>query len=275
VQAAPVSTKESKTNPALGAGNLKGKTMKTSFKYAALAASALLWATSLILAGDDRAKSECSGPERPDICQPHPFYGEQAACWWQAVWALPPAYNPVFDQSGTNSGIGQSGPIWFLHGTFGGAAVRSNSVPADRSLFFPVVDTAWINAPAYGDPPWNEPYTDTSVNPPKTYKSFGHYKRLQLKADMDVSAETATCEVDGKKVKGVRTQSPDFSVWICDEIAALMGIAGGVYGPCVTDGVWVLVPPLSPGQHTIHIKAGTFVDVTYKLTVVPVLGKGH
>jgi len=50
----------------------------------------------------------------------------------------------------------------------------------------------------------------------------------------------------------------------------------GVYGPSVQDGIYLLVNPLTPGEHTIHfISTSVFLgnlfeqDVTYHITVVP------
>ena len=42
------------------------------------------------------------------------------------------------------------------------------------------------------------------------------------------------------------------------------------FGPAMTDGIWLMLPPPKPGQHTIHFTAhrsGFSLDVTYHLTV--------
>jgi len=59
--------------------------------------------------------------------------------------------NPLLDQTGANAAIGQSGPVWFLAGTTGGTAERAITVPAGKSLFFPLVNNVWICTPV--DPP--------------------------------------------------------------------------------------------------------------------------
>ena len=48
----------------------------------------------------------------------------------------------------------------------------------------------------------------------------------------------------------------------------------GIYAPAMTDGYWVMLAPLSPGQHTLEF-GGTVgspvnftLDITYNLTVV-------
>jgi hypothetical protein len=54
--------------------------------------------------------------------------------------------------------------------------------------------------------------------------------------------------------------------------------AGGVFSPAVDGGFYVLLDPLSVGHHTLHFHAKNAgrarkfeVDVTYNITVVPVL----
>ena len=65
--------------------------------------------------------------------QSHPHgktYGEWAAAWWQWALSIPEAQNPVADATGEFAGLGQSGPVWFLAGTFGNSAERTVTIPA-------------------------------------------------------------------------------------------------------------------------------------------------
>src|SRR5262245_66409906 len=45
--------------------------------------------------------------------------------------------NPDLDSAGEFGAVDQSGPVWFLTGTFGGSAERTLTVPAGKALFFP------------------------------------------------------------------------------------------------------------------------------------------
>ena len=86
--------------------------------------------------------------------------------------------------------------------------------------------------------------------------------RLEVKVDGEISTFS---------VPAVRVQSPPF---------AASKVPGHVDTEAVSDGFWVLLPPLSPGEHVVHIQ-GAFcdfesteihpifgaVDVTYNLTV--------
>src|SRR5262245_47515609 len=77
-------------------------------------------------------------------------YSELTALWWQWVFAQPAAdiggtnSNPVLDStgdfadSGQEDGIGPGGNYFFLAGTFGGDATRTITIPAGKTLFFPI-----------------------------------------------------------------------------------------------------------------------------------------
>ena len=100
-----------------------------------LLASALL--TSLV-AGPALAQNPNPGVPPPNSA-PHGLTdGEWSAKW--AKWAVepPPAKSPLLDTTGANCAVGQSGHVWFLAGTSGGAVIRRCTVPTGQMLFFPV-----------------------------------------------------------------------------------------------------------------------------------------
>lgn len=74
-------------------------------------------------------------------------YAELSGQWWQWALAGTAAANPVADPTGANCAVRQTRSVWFLAGTFGGAATRSCSVPSGTALSFPVVNTIWANDP--------------------------------------------------------------------------------------------------------------------------------
>jgi len=76
-------------------------------------------------------------------------YGEWSGAWWRWAYSFPAGedQNPVQDPTGALAGLGQSGPVWFLAGSFGQTITRTATVPAGKALFFPIINTAWINIP--------------------------------------------------------------------------------------------------------------------------------
>ena len=90
-------------------------------------------------------------------------------------------------------------------------------------------------------------------------------------------------KVDGQPVKNiVRVKSVPFAVTLPvdnlfgpDPCGTGVGLSG-VYSPAIDDGFYTLLPPLSPGKHTLHIsgqmpEVAVTVDVKYDLTIVPLL----
>ena len=81
----------------------------------------------------------------------------------------------------------------------------------------------------------------------------------QVDPDTDLSAT-----VDGAAARMVRAHSAVFPLVLPED--NVFGAPAGHYQE-VADGYWVLLDPLSPGEHTIHFAAAGFLDVTYHLTV--------
>ena len=192
--------------------------------------------------------------------------GELSAEWWQWVYSIPGVVNPVLDATGAYCAVGQCGDVWFLAGTFAGAAVRSCIIPEGKTLFFPVINNALFDSPNQcGQGPG----------------SLGSVKdtRAQAAAFID-SATKLSVTLDGKSVKQTqRIKSQVFEVSMpADNIYVYFNITPcdpGVYSPAVDDGYYALINPLGVGSHTLHIHAesplsGFVTDVTYNLTVVPV-----
>src|SRR5438552_13367399 len=68
-------------------------------------------------------------------------YGEWSGAWWRWAYSIPADINPVADATGQFAAVGQSGPVWFLAGNFGGTTVRTVTVPAGKALFLPIIDS--------------------------------------------------------------------------------------------------------------------------------------
>src|SRR5262249_44334310 len=87
------------------------------------------------------------------------------------------------------------------------------------------------------------------------------------------TATGLSCEVDGSPLPITAAnleQSTPFSLRLLAD--NIIGVPAGVYYPAVDSGYYVLLAPLSAGQHTIHWSGSlTFfslsLDVTYNITV--------
>jgi hypothetical protein len=183
-------------------------------------------------------------------------YGEWCAEWWQWALSIPAAHSPIADTTGKDCTQKQSGPVFYLAGTAGGGAVkRSCTVPKEKALFFPILNALW--GAAVGDcVPTN----------PAVICNLADLRKL---AADSMDSVTLKAVIDGEPVENLhqqRVQSPALTITLPDTAP---------YAPNVSDGYWLLLPPLPAGGHTVYFKGtvtggpfqGFVVEVTYKLTV--------
>lgn len=190
-----------------------------------------------------------------------------SADWW--TWALskPTAESPLIGDYSDDRCDGQ--PVtstrgdtwWFLAGAVEAVGedtevVRTCTVPADTPLFFPVVNAIFV-------------ITDPGETQKEARQAVNEFIDSVL-ADPEFSMVVT---VDGTEVQSdaiVRADSPLFTIRLPEN--NLFGLDAGKYR-AVSDGLWVTLPPLSEGEHTIHIEmsapnVGFSQDITYHLTVV-------
>ena len=191
-------------------------------------------------------------------------YGEWSALWWQWAFSQPTTANPLFDTAPVGTGQPFSN-VWFLGGSFTQANVtRDVTIPANTALFFPIVNSE----------------SDNFATPPVNDRML---RQVSKKAVDQATNEFLT--IDGMSVAGLdrfRTQSPAFTLGPLPDnnIYQFFGldVPKDSTSPAEAYGIYVMLQPLSPGQHTIQFGAtlpgGTgqpafsFV-VTYNITVTP------
>lgn len=192
---------------------------------------------------------------------------ELAVDWYQWQETNYPDFS--FDE---DCRLGQRGSVWFLGGTgwWDGPASREchESIPAGKRLFFPLINAAWANE--------GEENLTAEEKREVLYDLFGEQTDV---FDGYVPGGVQTCKLSvtlddvpvvfaGTPIQ--RVQSPPFDY--ADDPEA------------ISDGYWVLMPKLSPGEHTIHFTGGVCasaesegwqvgdvfgeVDVTYILDIV-------
>lgn len=179
--------------------------------------------------------------------------GSLGAMWWQQAISIPAAQNPVLDETGGSCGIGQSGRMWFLHGSFGDTpgdpTVRACTIPAGRRIFIPILNTLCV------------PYPGETIE-----------DDIQICKESIDGAPLLRLKIDGVNRNDLirrRASTRAFSLPIPDD--NILGYPSGVF-QAVQDGHYALVAGLAPGRHRVHIQARTWdgftVDVVYNLNVV-------
>ena len=221
--------------------------------------TALLASAMLLFAAAFAALAGKGNNGNPRILPPQSHshgktYGEWAAALLQWASSIPADTNPFNDTTGVNAAIGQSGSVWFLAGAFTSTTVtRSVTIPSGTALFIPLVGTVWVTLP---------------TDPPMTIQEI-----RDLLTFLNSGISDVTCEVDGVPVKSPLNyveQSPVFSVTL--PANNLLGVDAGTYSPCVDEGYYLMLAPLSKGEHTIHFTSNhvlfeIVVDITYHITV--------
>jgi hypothetical protein len=179
--------------------------------------------------------------------------GEWSVKWWQWALAIPKGTNPML---GGDCEQGQQGPVWFLTGVWGGGTdlERSCTIPRGKYILFSIANSIWIQTPF--DPP---NYTETDY---RREASLGPTALAgQLVATLDGNPI-----IFNPKTPIIRSQSPVFKASFPPE-NVFDTEPQFLTGPIVSDGFWVMLPPLSPGVHILHFEAGDAQNVTYTLTV--------
>jgi hypothetical protein len=179
----------------------------------------------------------------PETIQYNVTYSEWTAKWWQWLSSVPADRNPAADETGANCHEGQNGPVWFLAGTYGGLNERVCSIPAGKSILFPVVNQlcSFLDRP--------------------NLRTESELRSCAVAANEGVTELMVT--IDGQQIseqqlRTYRVQSPLIELNL-PEGNILSGQQGSTQA--VSDGFWVFLPPLAPGAHEIHFR-GTIVDFT-------------
>ena len=192
-------------------------------------------------------------------------YGRWAVEWFQWALGIPAVVNPVLDTTGQNCARRQVDKVWFLAGSFGSdPVVRSCTVPAGKSLFFPLINNfygAFLN-----DPP--ETRTDAFI---RSAGSCSEPAQISAWIDGDqVSKPTKYFTGNsGSPSPFFNIQLPPGNILGADESV----IPELVLSPSAEQGYYLFVRPLSVGSHTIRWLAsgctnGGAQDVTYHIKIV-------
>lgn len=184
-----------------------------------------------------------SGVEQSEEFSPDskPFgktYGEWTAEWWDWFISMPTDRNPIADPTGERCAEGQNGPVWFLVSSGGGKSERSCPIPADKAILASAINVECSFA------------EDDSL---KTEDDL----RACANSDQDLVTQHEA-KLDGSELEVSRVESPLFDVSFPDD-----NVFAAPAGPsqAVSDGYWVFLKPLMPGEHELHTQ-GLLVDYT-------------
>lgn len=202
-------------------------------------------------------------------------YGNWSGEFWKWLYSMPENKHPLFDTA--DCGEGQSGDVWFLGGTFAtteespgtivGNTTRNCTLPAGKALFFPIVNYEASIVEGNGQ-------NEAELRENATFIA-DHIVNKDLKATVD--------GISIPNLKHYRVESPlfKFGPLPANNVLQRSGFPNAIPGttsPSVSDGVHLMLAPLSAGQHTIHWEgtidlSNTFYgikfkqDITYNINV--------
>lgn len=162
-------------------------------------------------------------------------WAEWAQLWWKWCYSDPAEKSPVSDASGELCSRGQIyEDVWFLAGTFGGPRIeRTCTVPAGRSIFFPLVNDLISFAT---DPHLKT--TDELISYAKRDLDETSYLYLRIN------------EVERGDLKTLTKNR--ISTGLFDIALAPKGSEKPEMTKAVSDGYWVFLEPLPAGRHRVQ-----------------------
>jgi hypothetical protein len=195
--------------------------------------------------------------------------GEWTARWWQWAAAIPGAQNPVLDNGPAE--LNQSGPVFYLAGSGSTAPVeRQAHIPAGTNILFPFVNFIDTNFPDF---PWVGNITEERALVAGVLDTTSQLSFTIDGQTPQTSAQLFTHREVDPFANGFLVDYPEDNAFFPG-----FGIPAGSY-QSITDGYWLMLGPLSNGNHRLHFTArvdfgdtdpsNDFTqDVTYQVQVV-------
>lgn len=155
--------------------------------------------------------------------------------WWQWAFSMPADQSPVRDDNGRLCGVNQDGPVWYLAGGFGTARTnRTCTVPTDRFLYFPIINTVVTTMPG-------QTRTCAEVRA-EAAQNNDRYVHLHV-------------EIDGVPIPDL--QRTRIAPETCFNLAGRVqpDLEPRPFYPSATGGFWVMLAPLPPGDHRLEFRA--------------------
>ena len=198
-----------------------------------------LRAAALIALGSGAAAETVPGLEALVVMPGETVAGQPLAAhaneWWQWAFSMPDSESPIVDTVGSFCAVGQSGPVWFLAGGYNTSRIeRTCEVPADRHLFFPVINVVQMLYPATeADCP------AIMAEAAQNNDSFVYLKVILDGAELD---RPERFRLASDRCFDPYARTPADAHAPTDALAA-------------TDGFWIMLRPLAPGPHHLEFRA--------------------
>jgi hypothetical protein len=190
-------------------------------------------------------------------------YAEWSALWWQTIYSIPFDDNPLATGDCHAGSGGPNGQVAFIAAPLGPDISSVCSVQEGQAILFPLSSFA-------NDYPCPDPSFE-----PAPGQSLEDFLREGAEALIDL-VESVSLRIDGKEVRNLSRNRVGSDLFLIDGDPSLTA----TFDPCVTgepqpavsDGYWVMITPLPPGEHSLLVNvvfAGMEFQVDNRVTVVP------
>lgn len=193
-------------------------------------------------------------------------YGSSYASWCEAwvkhIYSTPCDQNPLAITTENRKDPEQVGTVFFLAGTLGGTIERTATISAGQGIFFPVLNYV-ATYPC--------PYAGFKPAPGQSLKDFLMRKAMEM-VDQGTLMSITLDDMRITDLVPYRVTTDLFYLNALPELTCLDACVTGELQPALADGYWIMLRPLSPGQHKLQYKGsypkvGWVMDVTYYLTI--------
>ena len=242
------------------------KNQMSDKRRSSITVPAVLVLLALALSANSSTASLKGGNPNPGIAPPNSqplgsSYNDWVILVNQWYWSIPTTVSPAPSRVIGNMVVPP------LAG-FAGVTVPV-TMKVGQWFFVPICFNCWANTPGdFGyDHPWSTPY--------QGFPTYEAWARELMKESMDALTPTST--IDGKPVQNInlyRMQTglfdltvPEDNAWDNPSGTPPYDLPAGTYGPCFADGWFAILPPMTPGKHTVTNAIGEGFFVTYEITV--------
>jgi pterin-4a-carbinolamine dehydratase len=174
-------------------------------------------------------------------------YESWIAKWSQWSFSLPLNNQPAFDYTGKLCSQNQTGPVWFLVGTFGYPVIRECTIPVGTAILFPILNMVCTYA--------EYPNLKTEEQLKECASNIQNYT-----TDLNVT-------VDGEELLDIekyRIQSSLFNFTLPRDNVLNVDAQ---FTQAISDGYWIFLKPLAIGKHEIRFNGNVnSINNTYSFS---------
>ena len=224
---------------------------RSRFLIAVVVTMILLSGTVYIASAQDNANPLVLPPDLPVQGL---TYGEWSVLWWQSILSIPTSQNPLDGATGANCIYKRFGDVGLVMVDPLVDQVLTCEVPAGMMLFLDILSVEC-----------------STLEPPPFY---GEGEDALRTCALSFSLEDLEAAIDGVDVENLGEYihiSPPFIITLPED--NILGTESpNLTGKSVSNGAHLILAPLSPGEHTIHLHASVpeldfTVDMNFELNV--------